>query len=159
MQPRAVCRRTGFFLVRFSAVNSGSENPVPAMTIEDDQGQPYEELPNGEGVPQWAGYLRNVKPAESVQGNALFDAPPAHYKLKLSDESGSNSPWSTFPFPFGAETPAVPVPASGSSRRVAYAAICRAANVASDIRITMKACGRYSPPFCCCRRPTLPRKV
>ena len=57
--------------------------------IQDDQGPRLtRKLSNGEGVPQWAGYLRNVKPADNVQGNIVFDAPPAHYKLKLSDETG-----------------------------------------------------------------------
>jgi hypothetical protein len=102
-----------FLLVRFSAANSGgSENPVPSMTIQDDQGKSYEELPNGDGVPQWAGYLRNVKPAESVQGNVIFDAPPARYKLKLSDESGSNFALVDIPLTFGAEPPPVPLPAA-----------------------------------------------
>ena len=41
-------------------------------------------------MPQWAGYLRNVKPADNVQGNSLFSTRrPAHYKLKLADETGA----------------------------------------------------------------------
>jgi len=93
-----------FLLVRFTVVSSDSgEVPAPAMTIEDDKGQVYEELSNGEGVPQWAGYLRNVKPAEAVQGNALFDAPPAHYKLKLSDEGGTRFAVVDIPLSFGTE--------------------------------------------------------
>src|SRR6476619_3956283 len=35
-----------FLLIRFSVVNSGSEEiPAPPMTIEDDQGRIYEEIP------------------------------------------------------------------------------------------------------------------
>jgi hypothetical protein len=93
-----------FLLVRFSAVNSGSDEAgVPALSIVDDQGRTYDEIPNGEGVPQWAGYLRNVKPGDSVQGNALFDAPPAHYKLKLSDENGNRTALIDMPLSFGAD--------------------------------------------------------
>jgi hypothetical protein len=102
-----------FLLVRFTAVNGGSdENPVPALTIQDDQGAAYEELPNGEGVPQWAGYLRSVKPADSAQGNALFDAPPAHYQLKLSDETSTKFAFVDIPLSFGADAPQVPLPAA-----------------------------------------------
>ena len=52
-----------FFLVRLSAVNGGSEQmAIPNLSIEDDQGNSYDELPNGEGVSQWIGYLRQAKP-------------------------------------------------------------------------------------------------
>jgi len=82
------------------------------MTIQDDQGHVYDELSNGEGVPQWAGYLRIVKPADSAQGNALFDAPPGHYKLKLLDETGTNAALIDIPFTFNTETPDVTPPTS-----------------------------------------------
>jgi hypothetical protein len=61
-------------------------------------------------VPQWAGYLRNVKPADNVQGNIVFDAPPAHYKLKLADETGTKFALIDIPLSFGAETPEVITP-------------------------------------------------
>jgi hypothetical protein len=100
-----------FFLIRFSAVNSASQEvAVPALTIVDDQGRSYEEISNGQDVPQWAGYLRNVKPADSVQGNALFDAPPAHYRLKLSDESSGKSALIDIPLTFNTESPELPPP-------------------------------------------------
>src|SRR5437763_7216367 len=102
-----------FFLIRFSAANSGSDEAVaPALSIQDDQGRTYDEIPNGEGVPQWAGYLRNIKPAGSVQGNALFDAPPAHYKLKLSDENSVRSALIDIPLTFGADSTALQPDAS-----------------------------------------------
>ena len=100
-----------FFLIRFAAVNSGSNDaPVENFVIQDDKGKTYEEISNGDGVPQWAGYLRTVKPADTVQGNVLFDAPPAHYKLKLTDETGTKAAWIDIPLSFGAETPEVTNP-------------------------------------------------
>jgi hypothetical protein len=100
-----------FFLVRLSAVNSGSGDAViPNVTIQDDSGKTYEELSNGEGVPQWLGYLRQVKPADSIQGNVVFDAPPAHYKMRVTDESGEKSAMIDLPLSFGAETPVIPLP-------------------------------------------------
>jgi hypothetical protein len=97
-----------FFLVRLSAVNSlGSDIVVPNFSIEDDSGNTYPELSSGEGVPQYIGYLRSVKPAESVQGNALFDAPPRHYKMKIADETGEKVAYIDIPLSFVSETPDV----------------------------------------------------
>ncbi len=94
-----------FFLVRLSAVNGGSsEAMIPNFTIEDDQGHVYQELSDGTGVPQWIGYLRSAKPADFVQGNVVFDAPPAHYKLKLIDGQ-QHGAIVDIPLSFGAETP------------------------------------------------------
>jgi hypothetical protein len=98
-----------FFLVRMSAVNSyGSDVIVPNLMLEDDNGITYPELSSGEGVPQYIGYLRNVKPADSAQGNALFDAPPRHYKMKIADETGEKIAYIDIPLNFVSETPDVP---------------------------------------------------
>ena len=98
-----------FFLVRLSAVNSaGSDIIVPNFMLEDDSGATFPELSAGEGVPQYVGYLRSVKPAESVQGNAVFDAPPRHYKMKIVDETGERTAYIDIPLNFVSETPDVP---------------------------------------------------
>jgi hypothetical protein len=110
--PTARIPQHRFFLVRMTAVNSGGADLiVPSATVEDDKGNSYAELPNGDGVPQWIGYLRKVKPAESAQGNLVFDAPPAHYKLRVTDENDENSAYFDIPLSFGAEVPSdVPGP-------------------------------------------------
>lgn len=100
-----------FFLIRFSATNGGTEDAtVLNPTITDDKGRTFEELSNGEGVPQWAGYLRTVRPADTAAGNLLFDAPPGHYKVKLADETGTKFALIDLPLTFGAETPEVAPP-------------------------------------------------
>ena len=107
-----------FFLIRVIAVNgSGGEATVPTMSVQDDKGVLYNELSDGTGVPQWAGYLRNVKPAESVQGNVLFDAPPQHYKLKLTDETGDRTALVDIPLNFGSETPDIPTPGTAEREK------------------------------------------
>lgn len=99
-----------FFLVRLSAVNGGvSDAIIPNFTIQDDNGHTYNELSDGEGVPQWMGYLRSAKPADFVQGNVVFDAPPAHYRLKISD-SEKHAALVDIPLSFGAETPDIITP-------------------------------------------------
>jgi hypothetical protein len=86
-----------------AAVNSSAVDLiVPNVTIEDDKGNSYPELMDGDGAPAWIGYLRRVKPAESVRGNLLFDAPPAHYKLRITDENEENSAYFDIPLSFGA---------------------------------------------------------
>jgi hypothetical protein len=115
--PDARIPQNRYFLIRLSAVNSGSSDiPVPNFTIQDDAGNTYPELSDGTGVPQFIGYLRNVKPAESAQGNALFDAPPRHYKLKIQDEDSERAALVDIPLNFGAETPDV-VPAPGEKKQ------------------------------------------
>jgi hypothetical protein len=100
-----------FFLVRLSAVNGGSEQmAIPNLTIEDDQGNSYDELANGEGVSQWIGYLRQAKPAESLDGHIVFDAPPRHYNLLVLDETGDHAALIDIPLNFNAESPEAPMP-------------------------------------------------
>jgi len=96
-----------FFLVRLSAVNGGvADAPIPNFTIQDDSGHTYSELTDGDGVPQWVGYLRSAKPADFLQGNVVFDAPPGHYKLKVSDDQ-QHAALIDMPLTFGAETPEI----------------------------------------------------
>lgn len=98
-----------FFLVRMAAGNSsGSDVIVPTFTLEDDNGNSYPELSGAEGVPQYIGYLRTVKSTESVSGNAVFDVPPRHYKLRVQDETGEKIAYIDIPLTFISETPEVP---------------------------------------------------
>jgi hypothetical protein len=76
-----------FCLLRLSMVNSGSNDAVaPTMNLIDDNGQRYPELSDGEEVPQWAGFVRRIKPADTLTGNVIFDVPARHYKLEVTDE-------------------------------------------------------------------------
>jgi hypothetical protein len=116
--PEARIPQSRFFLIRFSAVNSGGEDVVvPNLTITDDAGTTYNELSDGSGVPNWAGFLRNVKPAEDAKGTLLFDSPPRHYKLKIVDESGERAAMIDIPLSFTSETPEVPTPGSGKEKK------------------------------------------
>ncbi len=95
-----------FFLVRLSVSNSGTGPlSVPAMTVEGDDGNNYSELPNGEGVPQWIGFLRQIKVAEPLMGNVVFDAPARHYKLRVADENDDKFALIDIPLTFNAEIP------------------------------------------------------
>ena len=98
-----------YFMVRMSATNNGgAELIVPNFTVEDDNGVSYPELSDSEGVPQPIAFLRSLKPADTAQGNALFDCPPRHYKLRLQDETGEKAAYVDIPLTFVSETPDVP---------------------------------------------------
>lgn len=94
-----------FLLVRLSADNaSGADVLIPGLTLEAD-GRTYTELSSGEGVPQWIGILRKVKPGDSVRGNVIFDAPPQHYKLRVMDENSEATALVDIPLNLNPEAP------------------------------------------------------
>jgi hypothetical protein len=98
-----------FFLVRLRAAN-GTSAPLigPNFTLEDDHGKTYPELSNGDGVPNPIGYFRSFGTLETKHGNALFDAPPGHYKIKLADETGEKVAYVDIPLTFISESPEGP---------------------------------------------------
>ena len=99
-----------FFLVRLNVVNGGSSDVmVPTLTLLDDSGQSYTELSDGDQVPVWIGFLRRVKPAETLQGNVVFDVPPKHYRLQVSDENSQKTLDIDIPLSFSTEQPEIPV--------------------------------------------------
>jgi hypothetical protein len=76
-----------FLMIRMSLTNSGGANQaVPLMVLVDAKGETHPEVTEGtEEVPQWLGLLRNLAPAQTEQGNIVFDVPMGAYKLKVSD--------------------------------------------------------------------------
>lgn len=75
-----------FVTVEVTVSNSGSQEvAVPLLTLVDANGKAYLESENGEGVSNWMGLLRIVKPVQALNGNLLFDVPRASYKLQLTD--------------------------------------------------------------------------
>ena len=93
-----------FYIIQISASNSGNEDSaIPAMTLVDDSGKTYDELTDGSGIPRWLGVIRHVGPNQSETGNIVFDAPAAHYKLKLTDETDPNDVYMDIPLTFAHE--------------------------------------------------------
>ena len=74
-----------FYFVRITVTNKASEEKAaPLLQVEASDGKVYPELTEGEGVPQWMGYLRLLQPGETRLGVLLFDVPQAAYKLRIS---------------------------------------------------------------------------
>ena len=97
-----------FLLVRVSVVNGGAADlMVPTITLVDDSGQSYTEITTGDQVPSWIGFLRRVRPAETLQGNTAFDVPPKHYLLRVTDENSQKIEEIDIPLTFS-DTPDMP---------------------------------------------------
>jgi hypothetical protein len=100
-----------FYLLRVSVLNSGGADAiVPTISLVDDAGATFPEIENGDGVPDFIGSLRQVAPAETAQGNLVFDVPPKHYKLKVSDEDGKQAALVDLPLTFEPDAPDVTTP-------------------------------------------------
>lgn len=77
-----------YMAVRLSVTNSGpATSGIPAVTLVDAGGTSYTELNDGRGLGDWLGYLRTIKPAETIHGRVLFDVPAASYRLNLTDDA------------------------------------------------------------------------
>jgi hypothetical protein len=75
-----------FLMITVSASNAGGrEVSVPLSTLEGDNGKEYHELENGDGIDNWFGLIRTISPAETRQGNIVFDVPLTSYRLRLTD--------------------------------------------------------------------------
>ncbi|MDQ1470593.1 MAG: hypothetical protein QOJ99_2073 [Bryobacterales bacterium] len=110
-----------FYAVQVAISNGAStEATVPSMTLIDDSGKTYNELADGSGLHHWLGVVRRVAPAQTERGEVLFDAPAAHYRLKLTDDSDKDDVYIDLPLSFvheqmGSEagTPDLTNPATG----------------------------------------------
>ena len=109
--PTARVPQHRFFLVRMNVGNTANSRAiVPNMNIEDDQGNSYPEIRDGESVPEWLGFLRPVTTLEAAAGNVLFDVPPAHYKLRVTDEDSQRAALVDIPLSFRSDSPDLPTP-------------------------------------------------
>ena len=98
-----------FLVIHLTVTNSGAqESTGPALAIVDQTGRSVDESMDGEGVPNWLGMIRKMKPAETLDGAILFDADPKSYKLKLDDGSGAARWMVELPLQFDAGQSTVP---------------------------------------------------
>jgi len=57
------------------------------LSLVDSRGERHAELTNGEGLTDWLGFLRQVKPADTEGGRILFDVPVASYRLRVVNDA------------------------------------------------------------------------
>lgn len=74
-----------FLVVHLSVTNSGgSLLDVPALQLERPDGFSATELSDPNGVSDWLGIIRKLKPADTLQGKVIFDVPLSAYRLRVS---------------------------------------------------------------------------
>jgi hypothetical protein len=75
-----------FLLITISATNGGGKDvSVPLLMLENEKGETFHELESGEGVEAWFGIFRTIGPAQTQQGQLIFDVPLSSYRLRLTD--------------------------------------------------------------------------
>lgn len=115
--PDARVPQNRFLLVRMAVTNSSGQTIAsPNLSLLDDAGNIYAELSDGQGVPQWIGYIRQINGSDTTQGNLVFDVAPRHYKLRITDENGERPALIDLPLEFNAETPDLAPGADGKKR-------------------------------------------
>lgn len=97
-----------FLMITLSVTNGGgSDIPVPLLTLESSGGRSFVESDNGDGVDNWLGLIRNVSPAQTMQGKILFDVPLGSYRLRLTDGAGAGAErysWVSIPLRIDVDT-------------------------------------------------------
>jgi hypothetical protein len=97
-----------FLIVHLSIANgSNRESAAPLLQLVDAKGNSFAEATEGDGVPEWLGYLRLLQPRETRSGRILFDVPPGAYKLRVSSGGDPETEQAAFielPLQFGPDT-------------------------------------------------------
>ena len=84
--PMARLPERNFLLVHLSVTNGGGQKAsIPFLSVENSRGEHFPESENGQGVDNWLGVLRELKPAETEEGWIVFDVPQNSYRLQLVD--------------------------------------------------------------------------
>jgi len=75
-----------FAVIRLTITNSGNrEISLPLLQIEDEKGNRYMELAEVQELDEWMGVLREISPAETMQGKIVFELKPQSYRLRLTN--------------------------------------------------------------------------
>lgn len=98
-----------FLVIHLTVTNSGAEElTAPALTVVDQTKKTFEESMDGQGIANWLGMIRKMKPGDTLDGSILFDVDPKSYKLKLDDGSGGAQSMVELPLQFDAGQSSIP---------------------------------------------------
>lgn len=100
-----------FLVLKLAVANKDSATAeIASLRLVAANGQEYEELADGSGLPDWLGLVRSLSPRESRQGTVLFDAPRAVYTLKLTEHTidGDDANVALVEIPIRMEDSAIP---------------------------------------------------
>jgi hypothetical protein len=75
-----------YLLISLSVTNSSADTvSVPFFQLEGPNRKTYSEIEDGTGIDNWFGLLRDITPAQTKQGNIVFDVPLTSFRLRLTD--------------------------------------------------------------------------
>jgi hypothetical protein len=107
-----------FLVLHLTITNGTSKEAVaPMLSLVDQSGATYPEISDGEGIPQWLGMLRQIRPSQTEEGRIAFDVRSGTYKLRVTggdDPDEEKSALIEIPLTLDYETPAVVPPKPGS---------------------------------------------
>ncbi|MCC7496777.1 MAG: DUF4352 domain-containing protein [Bryobacterales bacterium] len=77
-----------YLIIHLSVTNSGgSLTQIPTMQLETADGNSTAEITEPLGVAGWVGILRQLRPADTLQGNVVFDVPMSAYRLRVGSSA------------------------------------------------------------------------
>jgi hypothetical protein len=112
--PTRRCLETAYSAAAISADSDcsdqwgGSKVSIPVLQLENYNGRSYRELEGGESISNWLGVLRTVRPAETLEGQILFDVPLTSYRLRVPDGAGPGEEkyaWISIPLRLDVDAP------------------------------------------------------
>jgi hypothetical protein len=75
-----------FAVIRLSITNAGRrELSVPMLQLVAENGEGAMELTDPQGLDEWLGVLRALRPAETIQGRIVFEVKARNYRLRATD--------------------------------------------------------------------------
>lgn len=95
-----------FLAVRISITNQGGGSAsCPLLSLVDDNDQRFPEVDDAKELDGWLGLVRMIEAGGTEFGWILFDAPPSHYALRLTDGNVENEHIAFIDLPLRLENP------------------------------------------------------
>ncbi len=112
--PEAHFPKNRYLIIHLSVTNSGgSLMEVPTMEIETADGISATEVGEPVGLPGWMGILRQLRPADTLQGKVIFDIPMAACRLRVGASADAvNDKTALIDIPIQYAPTTIPVPAT-----------------------------------------------
>lgn len=112
--PDARFPKNRFLIVHLSVTNSGgSPVEIPTMKVETADGITVNEVSDPLALPEWLGILRQLRPADTIQGKVVFDVPLGACRLRVgSSVDAMDEKTALVDIPIQYAPAALPVPAS-----------------------------------------------
>ncbi len=112
--PDARFPKNRYLIVHLSVTNSGgAPMEIPTMKVETADGITVNEVSDPLALPEWLGILRQLRPADTIQGKVVFDVPLGACRLRVGGSvDAMDEKAALVDIPIQYAPAALPVPAS-----------------------------------------------